>query len=90
MSEVLVPFTLLSEILTSWKGRRSTRERLIVKVLEQHPQLSDELVAKYCGAPEELVRWLRGDVTGRPSIPKRHSPKPLGRPRKAVNPTLAA
>jgi hypothetical protein len=71
MSELTLSLTLVAELLKNWPGRRSTRERVIIRITEQFPDLPDGVVADLCDVPEELVRWLRGDITGQSSIPKR-------------------
>jgi hypothetical protein len=68
--------TLVAELLHGWKGRRSTRERLIIQITEQFKHLPDAVIAGLCDVSEEQVRWLRGDISGRSSITKR---RPRGR-----------
>jgi hypothetical protein len=71
MPELSLSLTLVAELLKNWPGRRSTRERVIIRIIEQFPDLPDEVVADLCDVPAELIRWLRGDFRGKSSIPKR-------------------
>jgi hypothetical protein len=68
---ISLKLTLVAELLHGWKGRRSTRERIIIRITEQFPHLPDAVVADLCDVSEDLVRWLRGDLSGRPSIEAR-------------------